>query len=182
MTEIDIKEGASSAEAGKSFYREKKYLQAAESFSRAAEVYAAGGAVLLAAEMRNNQGVALLMAKKPRQALDAVEGTSEIFQEAGEVTKSAMALANQAAAYKDLGERDQAVAYFSQAADRFRSAGEDDMYLQTMQSISSLKMKNRNVMGAYYSMQSGLSALKKPTWRQKLLKELLSIPDKLLGK
>lgn len=151
-------------------------------FSRAAEEYAAGGAILLAAEMRNNQGVALLMAKKPRQALTAVEGTSEIFLEAGEVIKGAMALANQATAYQDLGERDQAVEYFSQAADRFQSAGEEEMYLQTMQSISSLKMKDRNLMGALFSMQSGLTALNKPTWRQKLLKGLLSIPDRLLGK
>ena len=182
MTEIDNNKVASSAEAGKSFYREKKYLQAAEAFSRAAEEYAAGGDVLLSAEMRNNQGVALLMAKKPRQALSAVEGTSEIFLEAGEIIKGAMALANRAAAFKDLGERDQAVVYFSQAAESFLIAGEEEMYLQTMQSISSLKMRNRNLMGALFSMQSGLKELKKPTWRQKLLKGLLSIPDKLLGR
>ncbi len=182
MTETELMRGASSAEEGKAFYRDKKYLQAAQAFSKAAEDYAAGGEALLAAEMRNNQGVALLMGKRPRQALDAVAGTSEIFQEGGETVKGAMALANQAAAFKDLGENDQAIEYFSLAAEGFRAAGEEEMYLQTMQSVSSLKMKNRNLMGALFSMRSGLDALEKPTWRQKVLKSLLAIPDKLLGK
>jgi len=182
MTEPQIDQAASSAEEGKSFYGEKKYLQAAEAFCRAAEGYSDGGDSLLAAEMYNNQCVALLLAKKPRQALEAVQGTSETFLEAGEVVKAGMALANQATALKDLGEKEEAGRYFSVAAEKFQAAGEQDLYLQTMQSISSLKMKNRNIMGALFSMQSGLEALEKPTWRQKLLKRLLNLPNQFLGK
>lgn len=182
MKDPDVNKGASSASAGKAFYRDKKYLQAADAFSMSAGGYDADGAPLLAAEMRNNQAVALLMAKRPRQALEAVEGTSEQFLEAGEIKKAAMALANQATALRDLGESDKAIEFFLRAADSFRSSGEEEMYLQTMQSISSIKMKHRDLLGALFSMKSGLESLEKPTLRQKVLKSLLSIPGKLLGK
>jgi len=169
------------AKQGKSHYRGKKFLPAAESFQQAAEQYQANGKPLLAAEMRNNQSVALLVAKEPQKALDAVRGTSELFLEAGENTKAGMALANQATALMDLGQSEAALEVFTRAGDCFQSANEGDLYLQTMQSISSIQFKSRDVMGALFSMRRGLEGVEKPTWRQKLLKNLLSIPDKLLN-
>jgi len=57
-----------------------------------------------------------------------------------------------------------------------------EMYLQTKQSISALKMKTRNVIGALFSMQEGLDELEKPNLRQKLLRSLLRIPQNLINK
>ena len=82
------------SDEGKSLYQAKKYLPAAASFARAAEAYQEAGQIILAAEMRNNQSVALLLAKEPRQALEAVQGTSELFLGAGQKTTGGMALAN----------------------------------------------------------------------------------------
>ena len=56
------------------------------------------------------------------------------------------------------------------------------MYLQTKQSISALKMKTRNVIGALFSMQEGLDELEKPNLRQRLLRSLLKIPQNLINK
>ena len=65
-------------EEAKDLYRAGKFQQAAECFSQAAAFYLDQGEDLLAAEMSNNQSVALLKAKKPQMALDAVQGLSLI--------------------------------------------------------------------------------------------------------
>jgi hypothetical protein len=132
--------------------------------------------------MRNNQCVSLLLARKPRLAIEAVQGTNALFLDAGQMTKAGMALANEATALKDLGDKESALERFTQAAEVFRSADEEDLYLQTMQSVSGLKLKSRNLVGAVFAMQKGIDGIEKPTWRQKLLKNLLKIPDNLLNK
>ena len=71
-------------ESAKDLYQTGKFQQAADGFSQAAALYLEKGEPLLAAEMRNNQSVALLKAKKPSLALEAVMGTDLVFQEAGD--------------------------------------------------------------------------------------------------
>lgn len=170
------------ADDAKDLYRAGKFQQAADGFSRAAAFYLDQDQKELAAEMQNNQSVALLKAKKPRLALDAVLGTEKIFQEAGDLLKQGMALANQATAYREMGEKQIAIDDFSRAAEIFKISGEKEMYLQTMQSISALKMRSRNIIGALFSMQEGLDELEKPNLRQRLLRNLLKIPQNLMNK
>lgn len=182
MAKQDRHKADSLADEGKSLYQAKKYLPAANSFSLAAEEYHALGKSLLGAEMRNNQCVSLLLAKNPRQALEAVKGTSSVFADAGQMLNAGMALGNQATALKDLGENDLALEAFAKAAEIFRSVDEEELYLQTMQSVSALKLKSRDLGGALFSMQKGIEGIEKPTWRQKILKKLLKIPDNLFNK
>ena len=182
MTKQEQNQADFLAEEGKSLYQAKKYLPAAESFFQAAEEYEASGENLLAAEMRNNQCVSLLLAKKPRQALKAVQGTYTVFSTAGRMKEGGMALANEATALKELGDKEGALDTFARAGEIFRSANEEELYLQTMQSVSGLKFQSRNMIGALFSMQNGLEGIEKPTWRQKLFKKLLKIPDNLLNK
>ncbi len=182
MAKQDRHTADSLAEEGKSLYQAKKYLPAANSFSQAAEEYDALGESPLGAEMRNNQCVSLLLANKPRQALGAVQGTSSVFSEAGQMLNAGMALGNEATALKDLGENDLALEAFARAGEIFRSIDEEELYLQTMQSVSALKLKSRDLGGALFSMQKGIEGIEKPTWRQKILKKLLKIPDNLFNK
>jgi len=93
-----------------------------------------------------------------------------------------MALANEATAHKELGSTDLAIERYSQAAEIFMELGEDILLLQTSQSLSSLKLKSQNIPGALFSMQKGLEGIKKPNLRQRLLLNLLKIPNRLIGK
>ena len=179
MTENQIVDPAQLAEEAKALYQEGKFKQAAELFSEAAVYYLGVGEHCLTAEMRNNQAVSLLKAKNPQAALSAVESTVEIFQEYGDFVKQGMALANQATAHQELGQTEQALDGFSQAAQIFRDHKEEELLLQTTQSISSLKFKNGNLMGALFAMRSGLENLEKPNLRQKILLNLLKLPDKI---
>ena len=166
---------------GKKLYTGKKYLQSAAAFSQAAADFQSQGFGLLAAEMRNNQCVALLKANKPKQALDVVQGTDKIFLEEGDTQKQAMALANEATALKELGQNQWAMERFSQAAALFDQLDEREMYLQTMQSLSGLKLKTKNIPGALISLQQGLEGLEKQNLRQKVLLKLLKFPQNMIG-
>jgi len=166
----------------KNLYQAGKYQQAAKLFSEAAAFYEAGGRSSLAAEMKNNQSVSLLKCGQPELALEVVQGTSEVFRHADDPRKMAMALANEATAHKELGSTDLAIERFSQAAEIFQELGEDILLLQTSQSLSSLKLKSQDIPGALFSMQKGLEGIKKPNLRQRLLLNLLKIPNRLIWK
>jgi tetratricopeptide (TPR) repeat protein len=181
---IDQNHGEASLqeEKGKELYTAGKFQQASTVFFQAAELYLIQEQEQLAAEMRNNQCVALLQAKQPREALAAVQGTALIFKEAGDKLKQAMAFSNEATALKDLGQNSEAIDKFTLAADLFTQLNETVMHLEVTQSISALKLKSRNLTGALFSMQDGLEQIEKPTLRQKLLINLLKIPQNLMEK
>lgn len=182
MTEKIPNNTAQLVKDAKDLYQAGKYLAAADSFSKAASVYIELEEESLAAEMKNNQCVSLLQANQPQSALEVVKGTSEVFDLAGDRLKMAMALANEGTALKELGCIDQATGKFSKALVIFKEIGETDLLVQTSQSLSSLKLKSRNIPGALFSMQQGLEAVNKPNLRQKILLNLLKIPNKLLDR
>ena len=62
------------AEQGKQEYEQENYLAAADLFSHAAQAYTLMKDELNAAEMKNNQSVALLQAGKAKEALQATDG------------------------------------------------------------------------------------------------------------
>ena len=167
---------------GKQLYAAGKYQEAASAFSQAGILYLEQGQDLQAAEMKNNQSVALLKAKQPQEALAVVQGTAVVFEKKGDQLKQAMAFANEATALKDLGQDSKAIEKYNLAADLFAELNESEMQLQVRQSISSIKLKSRNLIGAFFSMQEGLEQVEKPTLRQRLFLKLLKIPQKLLNK
>ena len=90
------------AEDGKKEYGKGNYKAAAGLFSQAAQAYASTGNVLDAAEMRNNESVALLQAGNAGEALQAVEGTEQVFLQAGDLKRQGIAIGNRAAALEGL--------------------------------------------------------------------------------
>ena len=102
------------AEQGKQAFEAKKFDQAASAFSEAASAYEALDDALNTAEMKNNLSVALLQTGQAQAAFDAATGTDEIFAQAGDVSRQAMAFGNQAAALEALKELDQ-IAYIRYA-------------------------------------------------------------------
>ena len=65
---------------------------------QAAQAYTSAKDELNTAEMMNNQSVALLQAGKAKEALQATEGTEDIFQKAGDIKRQGIAVSNRAAA------------------------------------------------------------------------------------
>jgi len=95
----------------------------------------------MAAEMANNRSVALLMAGKPQEALDAANKTNEIFSSCGDKKREAISLANQAAATQALGQKIQALEIYRQASTLLHETGNQDYRAYILKKISTLELQ-----------------------------------------
>lgn len=156
-------------------YQSGDYQAAAAHFSEAAGLYERGRELLLAAEMRNNQSVALLRARLPAEALEACRGTDTLFAQAGDARRAGMALANQASALEALHRSGPAIECYTQAGQALEQAGEAQLRYEVMQLLSALYLRKLRFFDAISALQSGLAGVKDPTPRQRLMKKLLFI-------
>lgn len=161
-------------------YKKGKYFEAADLYSQAGFAYKDISAPLLAAEMKNNQSVALLLGKNPQAALAACINTSEIFLAQKDEKRAGVAFANEAAAYEALGKLKEAEEKYKLAADNLKSAGEKDMYAQIFQSLSQLQIKMGKQFEALSSMKINLDSTENKNFKQKLLIFILKIQKILL--
>jgi tetratricopeptide (TPR) repeat protein len=127
----------------------------------------------MAAEMKNNQSVALLQAGNAQASLEAVLGTDEVFASAGDKRRQGMAVANKAAALGDLKRIEEALSFYEKSATILEEAGEPDLRADVMRSIATLRVKQGKFTDAVISMQSGLIEVEKPTLKQRILKKLI---------
>jgi tetratricopeptide (TPR) repeat protein len=167
---------------GKSAYQRGDYLLAAQTFHAAQSAFEAAGDELATAEMANNCSVAYLQAEQPEEALKAVEGTAEIFARYEDTRRQGMAVGNNAAALEALGRVDEAIEAYLQAAKLLEQAGEDQLRVEIMQSLSALQFREGRQLEALASMQSGLEGVEKPSPKQRVLKKFLNIPFEMLNR
>lgn len=163
------------AEQGKQAFADREFDQAASSFTEAASAYEARDDALNAAEMKNNLSVALLQAGKAQAALDAVTGTDEVFAQAGDQQRQAMALGNRAAALEALKKWDQALEAYERSAALFAEAGETEMRSMVLQSAAAIKLRRGKVMDSAFSMIGSAQSTQKPNLWQRFLRFLLRI-------
>lgn len=154
-------------------YQEGDYETAARLFGEAASALIEQNNPLEAAEMRNNQSVAWLKAGNPGAAYEAVRGTASVFAEAGDARREGIACGNEASALQALGRAKEALEKYGLASEAFQRAGEDELQAITMQAIAGIELKRGKIMDALLAMQTGLSGLKRPTLKQKILLALL---------
>jgi tetratricopeptide (TPR) repeat protein len=170
------------SEEGKSAYEKGDYLKSAEIFLAAAEGYQFVGDAINAAEMKNNRSVALLQGGQAEAAVQAVEGTIEIFADAGDKRRQAMALGNRAAALSKLNRVNEAIVDYERAADLFKQVGEHDLRAPVLQALSVLQLRTGRQLESLASMNAGLGEFEQPKPRQRFLKKLLDIPLKIFLK
>ncbi len=154
-------------------YQEGNYENAARLFGEAASAFTAQENALDAAEMKNNQSVAWLQAGNPGAAWEAARGTASVFAEAGDFRREGIAWGNEAAALQALGRANDALEKYRLAFAAFERAGEGEMRNTVMQAMAGIELKRGKVMDALLTMQMGLSGIKHPTLKQKILLALL---------
>ena len=161
------------AEQGKQAFKNKKFDEAAELFSQAAEGYTLSSAGLMSAEMQNNMSVALLQAGKPQESLDCRTGYRQVFAEAKDIKRQGMALGNQAAALEALNRYDEAIEKYDLAAQLFDQAGEGDLRAMVMKSSAAIKLKTGKVTDSAFKMMGSLDAKDNPSFFERILKFFL---------
>lgn len=169
-------------EQGKKAYQEGSFQLAADFFLKAQEACKAAEKPLDAAEMANNRSVALLQAGDAHGSLAACIETDKVFAGAGDNRREGLALGNQAAAYKELGQKKESLRLFRLSADRLERAGDRDNLAVVHKTIASLEMETGDNIGAMSSMLDAMRLTEKLTWRQKIMRWLFSIVSKLMPK
>ncbi|HSO11595.1 MAG TPA: hypothetical protein VLT51_04420 [Anaerolineales bacterium] len=163
------------AERGKEEYTKGNHAVAAELFAQAAQSYANMQDELNAAEMKNNQSVALLQAGKAKDALQATDGTEAVFQKAGDVKRQGIAVGNRAAALEGLKKYDEALAEYERAASMLEEAGEGDMHSVVRKAAANLNLKLGRITAAQMDVYDSLRLVEKPNFTQRIMKFLKRI-------
>lgn len=163
------------AEKGKKEYENRNYTAAADLFAQAAQAYASMQDALDAAEMKNNQSVALLQAGKAKDALQATEGTEEIFRDAGDIRRQGIAVSNRAAALEGLKKWNEALTEYDRAASLFEQAGAGDMHSVVRKAAANLNLKRGRLTASQLDVYDSLRLVEKPTLSQRVMKFLIRI-------
>jgi tetratricopeptide (TPR) repeat protein len=140
---------------------------------QAAQAYAVAQDDLNAAEMKNNQSVALLQAGKAKEALQATEGTEQVFENAGDIKRQGVAVSNRAAALEGLKKWKEALAEYERAAALFEQIGEGDMHSMVRKSAASVNLKRGHLSDSQMDVYDSLRLVKKPTLLQRIMKFLV---------
>jgi len=161
------------AEQAKQEYEKGQYLAAADLFSQTAQAYENVRDELNAAEMKNNQSVALLRAGKAGDALRVTDGTEEIFQKAGDLKRQGIAIANRAAALDGLKKWSEAMDEYNRAAVILEEAGEGDMHSVVRKATAEIFLKRGYISNTQMDVIDSLRLVEKPTFTQRILKFMM---------
>ena len=162
-------------EKGKKDYEQGNYLAAADLFSQAAQAYSAAQDELNAAEMKNNQSVSLLQGGRAKEALQATEGTEDIFQRAGDLKRQGIAVSNRAAALEGLKKWDEALQEYDRAASLFEQVGEGDMHSTVRKAAANLNLKRGHLTDSQMDVFDSLRLVEKPSRAQRIMKFFIRI-------
>ncbi len=162
-------------EKGKNEYEQGNYLAAADLFSQAAQAYTAAQDELNAAEMKNNQSVALLQGGRAKEALQATEGTEDIFQKAGDIKRQGIAVSNRAAALEGLKKWNESLQEYDRAASLFEQVGEGDMHSTVRKAAANLNLKRGRVTDSQMDVFDSLRLVEKPSLAQRIMKFFIRI-------
>ncbi|HEX5808513.1 MAG TPA: hypothetical protein VFY25_07585 [Anaerolineales bacterium] len=163
------------AEQGKQEYQKGSYLVAADLFLKAAQAYEAARDDLNAAEMKNNQSVALLQAGKAKEAFQATDGTEAIFEKAQDLKRQGIAISNRAAALEGMKKWNEALAEYDRAATVFEEAGEGDMHSIVRKAAANINLKRGRITDSQMDVFDSLRLVEKPTLMQRFMKFLVRI-------
>ena len=163
------------AEQGKQEYEKGKFVAAADLFSQAAQAYENIKDALNAAEMKNNQSVALLQAGKTKEAFQVTDGTEEIFQQAGDLKRQGIAVGNRAAALEGLKKWNEALAEYDRAAKILEEAGAGDMHSVVRKAAANLNLKRGHITDSQMDVYDSLRLVEKPSLTQRIMKFLMRI-------
>ncbi|NWG33873.1 MAG: hypothetical protein HXY42_05485 [Chloroflexi bacterium] len=157
-------------ERGKEEYAKGNFAAAADLFAGSAQAYAAAQDELKAAEMKNNQSVALLQGGRAQEALEATDGTEAVFQKAGDLKRQGIAVSNRAAALEALKKADEALSEYERAAALLEQAGEGDMHSLVRKTAANLNLKRGRITAAQMDVYDSLRLVEKPSFTQRVLK------------
>jgi tetratricopeptide (TPR) repeat protein len=163
-------------------FREGNYLEAVIGFKEAATAYQDQGQTLLAAEMWNNCGVALVQLGQGDEALKVIQPTLTLLESEGDLERLGIAYGNLASALEVCGRYEEAQQAYLRSAELLEKCGKAELRLHALKALSQLQLKQGKQLQALATFQAALEDAPRLSLQQKALKKLMEIPWKLLPK
>ena len=168
-------------EQGIKQFMQQDFEQAADTYRQAAEAYEDEGVADMVAEMQVNLGLALHSIGEYDDALEQMNEALAIFRQMNDASRTAQALGNMARVYARLGNSEQAITNYREASAIFMAEGDEENYGQTVLAIADLQLRGGNIMQAAATYEVGLDFVKNPNARQKMMKSLLGLRNRITG-
>ena len=166
---------------GVKLYEQQDYEAAARMFRQAQEAYEAVGQGDMAAEMQTNIGLVHRALGEYQQALDIMQIALNTFRERNDAFRGAQVIGNMGGVYSELNDKEQAYNCYRQAADTFQELSEKKLYGETLIAMAKLQVRDGKIMAGAATYEVGLEQLDKLTVRQKVLKNLIGLRNRLTG-
>lgn len=166
---------------GVRLFERGKYDEALEHFEQAVAAFTEEGDAAMAAEMRVNIGLTYREQGKQEEAVEVMQESLAYFKESGDQMREAKTLGNMALIYAKIDEYDQAETMYREAAILFKELGEDQLYGETILALGDMQFRQGDFMGAVATFEMGLERIKNPNQRQKMLKQMLIMKNRVLG-
>ena len=157
------------------------YEEAVDTFRAAAAAYEDEGAADMVAEMQVNLGLALHSIGEHEQALEQMNMALAVFTQINDQHRRAQVLGNMARVYARQGNTEQAMTNYREASAIFIEMNDEENYGQTVMAIADLQFRSGQLMKAAATYEVGLEYIKSPNTRQKMMKKLLGVRNKLTG-
>lgn len=170
------------AQAAEKAFREGNYHEAVSGFEAAAACYQDQGQEILAAEMWNNCGVALVQLGQGEEALKVIQPTLPTLESQGDLERLGMAYGNLASALEVCGRYEEAQEAYLRSAELLEKCGKAELRLHVLKALSQLQLKQGKQLQALATFQAALEDAPRLSLQQKALKKLMEIPWKLLPK
>lgn len=167
---------------GLNAFNDGRFEESVCHFTSAHQAYLTQGDQGKAAQMANNLCVAYLKIDKNGEALEAVQGTPQVFLEHDDRVRAAQAYGNLASALEASGDIVGADENYRLAAKLFDQEGESEQYAYTLQALSRLQIRQGQPVKAVATMQDSLDAIPKPGFRDRILRRLLRFPFRFLNR
>jgi tetratricopeptide (TPR) repeat protein len=173
---------SSLAKEAKTAFEQGDLDAAIHGFTAARDGYHQSDEHLMAAEMANNLSVVFLQADRPEESLVEVRGTPQLFLDAKDEYRAAMAFGNLASALEATGDLAGAEDALEESIRIFKEIGEKDNLMHAARALSQLQLRRGQAIEAVSTMQTGLEGQAKLSLKNKILRSILSIPSRLLGR
>lgn len=174
-------DGKSLQENGIKLFKQKDYEAAKQVFQQAIDAYQSEQNHMLAAEMQVNLGLVQRALGENQPALDVTMEAYKVFEAHKDSRRMAMAMGNLGGVYVELGDKEQAYNCYRRAADLFQELGEKQMYGETMIAMGRLQADEGKIGAAAATYEAGLGEMEGLNARQKMLKGLIGIRNKITG-
>ncbi len=166
-------DGKSLQDEGRKLFHSDQYEEAAAKLVEAQQAFVAANDQANAAECANDRGVCWRQAAKWDEATAAFTEARSMFQALNDAKGEGQVVGNMAALADSQNDKDRAADLYLEAINLLEKAGAKDLAKHTYTSLSRLRLKRGNFMGAISAYDAGLEEIEKPSVMQRVVRRIL---------